>query len=150
MNFDTETNLTDEKSEMEPASEPDDDKSLEWQEAINRAPRKGRGIGFLTHQIVKMLPKEVQPGEVWEMTMDQVTLKFSTSKPLVYEVFHVLEALLLVTKVSFVSNLILMSALLIAEHLCPDWERLLPMERIRSPGEHVAILKEYRSNSWNA
>lgn len=62
-------------------------------------PRKKRAIGLLAQKIVNELPDIPDKGETWEISVDQVIKTLSATKGSVYEVFHVLEALLLVTKI---------------------------------------------------
>ena len=64
-----------------------------------KKPRKKRAIGYLTKRILDELPFEAKPDESWEMSIDQIKTRLGASKGSVYEVFHVFEALCLVTKV---------------------------------------------------
>lgn len=63
-------------------------------------PRQRRSIGYLAARMLDHLPNEPNPSERWEITIEQVMSRFDASRGSVYELFHVLEALLLVTKVS--------------------------------------------------
>ena len=72
---------------------------MDWNAICEQKPRKSRSIGFLTSKILAELPNKIENGESWEITVDQVVDKCQASKGAVYEVFHVFEALLLVTKV---------------------------------------------------
>lgn len=70
-----------------------------WVEEFGRKPRKKRAIGFLAKRIIDELPDEPADNERWELTVEEVVKKFQASRGSVYEIFHVFEALLLVTKV---------------------------------------------------
>ena len=72
---------------------------MDWNEICEKKPRKAKSIGYLTSRILAELPDKIENGESWEITVDQVVDKFQATKGTVYEVFHVFEALLLVTKV---------------------------------------------------
>lgn len=67
---------------------------------IGLKPRQRRSIGYLASRVLTQLPNEPLPNEKWEMTIEQVMAKFGASRGSVYELFHVFEALLLVTKIS--------------------------------------------------
>ena len=72
---------------------------MDWETMAEKKPRKKRAIGYLTKRILDELPFEVKPDESWEMSIDQIKTRLGASKGSVYEVFHVFEALCLVTKV---------------------------------------------------
>ena len=70
-------------------------------------PRKRQSIGYLAQRILERLPDHPKDDERWEMTIDQISKAIQARPGQVYEVFHVFEALLLITKVgknSFVWN----------------------------------------------
>ena len=50
-------------------------------------------------RILERLPNDPKDDERWEMTIDQISKAMQTRAGQVYEVFHVFEALLLITKV---------------------------------------------------
>ncbi len=66
--------------------------------------RKEKAIGFLTQRILERLPDKVESNESWEMTVEHVTQAMGCSKGSAYEVFHVLESLLMVIKVSEIAT----------------------------------------------
>ena len=72
---------------------------MDWNLVCEKKPRKRKSIGFLTSKILAELPDKIDENESWEITIDQVVEKFQATKGAAYEVFHVFEALLLVTKV---------------------------------------------------
>lgn len=74
---------------------------MDWEEFCSGKPRKKRAIGLLASRILEKLPDFPKDGERWEMTIQQVMKKFDARRGSVYEVFHVFEALLLVSKVIF-------------------------------------------------
>ncbi len=63
--------------------------------------RKAHAIGFLAKRILDRLPETLDPSreESWEICVDDVITELHCSKGAVYEVFHVMEAFLLVTKI---------------------------------------------------
>ena len=72
---------------------------MDWETIAEKKPRKKRAIGYLTKRILDELPFDVRPDESWEMTIEQIMVRFGASKGSVYEAFHVFEALCLVSKV---------------------------------------------------
>ena len=51
------------------------------------------------YRILERLPDDPKDDERWEMTVDQISKAIPARPGQVYEVFHVFEALLLITKV---------------------------------------------------
>jgi hypothetical protein len=51
------------------------------------------------YRILERLPNYPKDDERWEMSIDQISKALAASKGMIYEVFHVFEALLLMTKV---------------------------------------------------
>ena len=51
------------------------------------------------YRILERLPDLPKDDERWEMTVDQISKDIQVRQNQVYEVFHVFEALLLITKV---------------------------------------------------
>jgi hypothetical protein len=72
---------------------------MDWEGIFEKKPRKKRAIGYLAQRIIDELPDIPDEGEIWEISIEQVIQKFDASKGSVYEVFHVFEALLLISKV---------------------------------------------------
>jgi len=64
-----------------------------------KKPRKRRAIGYLAQRILDRLPLEPTENERWEITIDQIIKTFDAKKGIVYEVFHVFEGILLVSKI---------------------------------------------------
>ena len=52
-----------------------------------------------SYRILDRLPLEPKENERWEITIDQIIKTFDAKKGIVYEVFHVFEGILLVSKV---------------------------------------------------
>ena len=72
---------------------------MNWEDLCVGKPRKLRAIGYLAQRIIESLPSEPAEDEIWEITIEQVIKHFDATKGSAYEVFHVFEALLLVSKV---------------------------------------------------
>ena len=53
-----------------------------------------------SYRILDRLPLEPKENERWEITIDQIIKTFDAKKGIVYEVFHVFEGILLVSKVN--------------------------------------------------
>ena len=51
-----------------------------------KQPRKDRSIGLITEKILDKLPEEPEPGQSWEMSVDQVTAFLNAGRGAVYEV----------------------------------------------------------------
>ena len=62
-------------------------------------PRKDRAIGRLTEKILAEFPYHPAPGESWEVCVEEIIEVLKAKRGSVYEIFHVFEALLLVTKI---------------------------------------------------
>ena len=67
--------------------------------AIPSSSRKNRAIGLLTTRILSELPDYPEDNESWEVCVEQVVKRLNASRGAVYEIFHVFESLLLVTKI---------------------------------------------------
>ena len=113
-------------------------------------PRKRRAIGYLAKRILERLPDEVKDNERWEMTMDQICQTFDASRGLVYEVFHVFEALVLVTKIgknAFLwngfTNMTQTLAFLRYIGLCQNFHHSITMTREK---EASGLVEENRSS----
>ena len=71
----------------------------QWENVIKTKPRKKRAIGYLARRILNELPSNVDKSEIWEISVDEIVQKFDGTRAMIYEIFHVLEAVLVVTKV---------------------------------------------------
>ena len=61
--------------------------------------RKSHAVGVLAEKILFRLPDAVDDGQSWEVCVEHVITQLECAKGAAYEVFHVLEALMMVTKV---------------------------------------------------
>ncbi|XP_040576139.1 transcription factor E2F8-like [Lepeophtheirus salmonis] len=61
--------------------------------------RKTRSIGLTCDRICSRFPLIVENGESWEVSVDSVVRTLNASKGSVYEIFHVLEGILVVSKI---------------------------------------------------
>jgi hypothetical protein len=61
--------------------------------------RKERSSALLTQAILDRLPDTVAEGVCWELSVDDITTQLGCHKGSLLQIFHVLESLLLVTKV---------------------------------------------------
>ncbi|QQP56548.1 E2F transcription factor 8, partial [Caligus rogercresseyi] len=63
------------------------------------ASRKTRSIGLTCERICSRFPLFIESKESWEVSVDSVVRTLNASKGSVYEIFHVLEGILVVSKI---------------------------------------------------